>query len=160
MTFDAVRATPVPHGCASIPQRPRTSTPAWSRTDTASAFGPEDFIARRPVLLEIPKGDREEITFESSARPTSCSSTPGTRPIEEAIQSGAYAKQPGFSVAAAEYLNGRRTNSRPTRRLPNPSGQPSGRSACALMKSRMSRRLAVSPNPTFSHEGDPYPICM
>jgi len=77
------------------------------------AFDLEDFVAEHPVLVEIPKGDMEEIAVEE------------LKPHDEELRSADFLfvytgysthrgsdpkryleKQPGFSVAAAEYLMG------------------------------------------------------
>ena len=75
------------------------------------AFELADFIANRPVLLEIPKGDMEEITVEDLAAHgeklreadflfvyTGYSAYRRTEPERY------LAKQPSFAVDAAEYL--------------------------------------------------------
>lgn len=79
--------------------------------DKLGAFDVPDFIAERPILLSIPRGDMEEITVDDLRE--------HERPLQDADFLFVYtgyskfrksdperyqAKQPGFSVAAAEYL--------------------------------------------------------
>ena len=75
------------------------------------AFEVSDFVSERPILVEIPKRDMEEITVEELEahdaelrRADFLFVYTGYSTYRQSDPERYLAKQPGFSVAAAEYL--------------------------------------------------------